>query len=582
MEIIPNLKNVIMTRILVSGFSFLILLVSCISQKNMSKKINRNVLPDNEGKIYYRDLQNKIEIKYFGDYTFKTFTKKELKNISEQLSLHFSHKDTALFLASTVIPPFYKSTVIKLSAKPHQIIKNLKTGLNRNGSQFIYLDTINILRNKFVFLFWGNYDTSFPDSASLNLTEKNGIALIEINEIRKSISIPQKNFFNDISSLAYNSLSNGEQNSLNYLAPILRLSSYQNKNLNQAEQNYLFQLLSTYQSFFGNADSAIYYYSKAFNKKFIQLNLPDSDFTPAKEIVLTAAKESQILLINEAHTDIRNRYFIRHILPDLYESGYRVLAVEALSQKDTLINTRKYPVIETGFYTKEPVFASLLTKALSIGFTLSAYDCFPDCKDCVQSDSYCCINRREECQATNISKIINDNRKSKIIIFGGHDHIYKGTPLEGFKTMAMYLSEKGYRFTSIDQVKGNYYFLSKTETNYLSVVDTTKLPKSFTNYKADVYIVPPYPFTKNKSANYKKTYTINLNSIIPPEKRKARLYIKVFHSTDSMLPKAIPIFISEIKQNEKKLNLPLDKGEYLIQISSASKTISERRINVTN
>jgi hypothetical protein len=41
----------------------------------MSRDINRNVFPDVEGKIYYRDLKNAVELRYFGDYSFSSFTK---------------------------------------------------------------------------------------------------------------------------------------------------------------------------------------------------------------------------------------------------------------------------------------------------------------------------------------------------------------------------------------------------------------------------------------------------------------------------------------------------------------------------
>jgi len=578
---IQNQKNVTMTRILVSGFSILLILLSCTSGKKMSKSINKNVFPDAEGKIYYRDYKNAVEIKYFGDYTFSSFSKKQAKELSKKWGVDFSTKDSILFLASTNISPYYKSAVIRLSSISSNIFKSSSKGMNVKDSDFLFIDTATLSQNKFAFLFWGNYLTSYPDTTNISLAEKKALAQIEIDEIRKTITQPQKLFFNDISTTAYNSLSSSnKKNELNYLAPIVRLSAFLNKNLNHDEENYLYQLLSTYQSFFGNTDSAFFYYNKAFNKKFVELNLADTNVVSAKEKILTLAKTNQIILINEAHSDVRNRNFLRLLLPDLYALDYKILAAEAVSQNDSLLNTRKYSVSETGFYTKEPVFASLINTALATGFTVLGYDYFPDCANCGTSDSYCCVNRREEGQANNISKIIAENPSKKIIVLGGHDHIYKAVPQKGFKTMAMFLAEKGVPFASIDQVKGNYYFLPDIANDYLSVNDTALLPKSFTNYNADAYIIPPYPFAKKLTSSANNGIAINLNRAFPESKKKKRYYLKVFHITDTLQAGSIPVFVSEVKPSAKKIKLPLAKGRYVIQVLSVSKLISEQKVNV--
>lgn len=546
----------------------------------MAKRVNKNVFPDAEGKIYYRDYKNFVEARFFGDYVFGNFRKKERKRLTKVWDLPISEKDTFLFFASTTIPPFYKAAILKLSVNNSNLFSDIKLGLNKQNSNFLYVDSINIRSEKYAFLFWGNYKSSYPDTPNVAISLKEEVALIEAKEIQKSIKVPQKLFFNDISSLAFNSLTSNKSNSLNYLSPVIRLTEFQNKNLNHDEENYLFQLLSTYQSFLGNSDSAIFYYNKAFNKKFIKLDLKDTALLSAKEKILQLANKNKIILINEAHTDIRNRNLLSLLLPDLYALGYKILAAEAVSQNDSLLNVRKYPVSETGFYTKEPVFASLIENALSNGMTVLGYDYFPDCSGCNTADTYCCVNKREEGQADNLSKIINSNPNTKIIIFGGHDHIYKATPQKGFKTMAMFLAEKGYSFASIDQVKGNYYFLPNATEGYISVNDTTLLPKTFTNYKADAYIIPPYPYSKTQLKSAKDGITITLTNPVPESKTNKRFYLKVFHIADTLKAGIIPVFTSEIKSGSKKVKLPLNKGKYLLQILSPSKVISEQKVNI--
>lgn len=545
----------------------------------MTKGINRNVVQDSDGYVYYRDFKNLIEARFLGDNGFEYFSKKEKHKLEKTWGQLFSKKDTFLFLASTEIEPFYKSAIIKLSDKGNKVLPDIKVGLNKKNFNFLYFDSLKILAEKYAFIFWGNYITSYPDNPMIE-SEKDSWILLEAQETQKTIKSPQKIFDNDISNLAFNSLTSSNSESINYLAPVIMLSYFQNKNLHQHEENYLFQLLSTYHSFLGNIDSATLYYNKAFNKKLIELNLKDTTLVSAKEKILRLAKENKIILINEAHTDIRNRKFLRLLLPDLYALGYKILAAEAVDQNDSLLNIRKYPVSETGFYTKEPVFASLIDNALSIGITVLGYDYFPDCSGCEISDSYCCTNKREEGQAKNISKIIDENQTAKILVFGGHDHIYKAVPQKGFKTMAMYLTEKGYTFASIDQVKGNDYFLPEASKSYNSVNDTALLPKSFTNYKADAYIIPPYPNSKKQSALAKDGVTILLSKPLMNNIPYKRYYLKVFNLTDTLKAGAIPIFTSEVKSGSKKVTLPLNKGEYLLQILSLTKIISQQTINV--
>jgi hypothetical protein len=58
-----------------------------------------------------------------------------------------------------------------------------------------------------------------------------------------------------------------------------------------------------------------------------------------KEYIINRSKNERIIIINEAHHNIRHRVFTTSLLQGLYDNGYRFLGLEALS--DTLINNQK-------------------------------------------------------------------------------------------------------------------------------------------------------------------------------------------------------------------------------------------------
>ena len=58
----------------------------------------------------------------------------------------------------------------------------------------------------------------------------------------------------------------------------------------------------------------------------------------------------------KAHHVPRDRAFLLTLLRGLYERGFRYFAAETLNPKDTGLQARGYPTLQTGYYTREPVF----------------------------------------------------------------------------------------------------------------------------------------------------------------------------------------------------------------------------------
>ena len=162
------------------------------------------------------------------------------------------------------------------------------------------------------------------------------------------------------------------------------------------------------------------------------------EFSPvnARDYIIERSKNEQIIIINEAHTYPSHRTFTHSLLQGLYDNGYRYLGLEALF--DTVINERKYPIIESGYYTKEPEFGNLIYTALNIGFKLFGYEATGGENG----------KEREIAQARNIIRFIDQNPHGKLLIHCGHDHVIEGMPSSRAweKAMAGRLKE----YTQID------------------------------------------------------------------------------------------------------------------------------------
>jgi hypothetical protein len=290
----------------------------------------------------------------------------------------------------------------------------------------------------------------------------------------------------------------------------------------------------------------------------------------AKEYIINRSKIEKIIIINEAHHNIRHRVFTTFLLQGLYDNGYRFFGLEALS--DTLINKRKFPILESGYYTKEPQMANLLKEAIKIGFILFQYEV----KDGLNGKN------REIGQAENIAKLVKENPNSKFLIHCGWDHVNEGTPgnKSWEKAMAGRLKEKTNidPFT-IDQVayseKGDIKFI--TPYNLLTnsekpIIMLNENGKTFNgseiNDQTDCRIIHPLTKFINNRPDWllmngkRKTYSISISKI-------SEYPILVFaYRKNEYEQNGIPADLIEIINEQDKTNLILEKGIYKIIIKN--------------
>ena len=197
----------------------------------------------------------------------------------------------------------------------------------------------------------------------------------------------------------------------------IRIDSLENQFLKANLKDSYIQTISVFHSFFGNYKKSI---DKMSERGFMSSSVSlDSNvfnkYTPyAASIVMDSiAKNNRIVIFNESHHTPIHRVVTSSFLETFYNQGFRYLAVEGLSIKDSLINQRKFPVKNlTGYYINEPTYGDLVRNALKTGFTLVSYD-FNSLD----------MKEREKGQANNLmDKVFKPFPDAKLLIHCGFSH----------------------------------------------------------------------------------------------------------------------------------------------------------------
>ncbi|MEL6944736.1 MAG: hypothetical protein AAFO82_18930, partial [Bacteroidota bacterium] len=132
-----------------------------------------------------------------------------------------------------------------------------------------------------------------------------------------------------------------------------------------------------------------------------------------------------------------------------YAQGYRHLGMESYftnNRLDSLLAINKQPMLQSGYYIKEPQFGNIVRQAYRIGYNVFGYE----------SEGHSNGKEREIGQANNINKYIEENPEGKVLLHCGFAHGAEGEYGGSWeRTMAARLTE----FTGIDP-------LTITQTKY--------------------------------------------------------------------------------------------------------------------
>lgn len=274
----------------------------------------------------------------------------------------------------------------------------------------------------------------------------------------------------------------------NYLKPLdtlLSLHSTMGKDARMRPR--FFNELATYSSFIGNYHNALRYYDSAGFREQVPASPsgPDafSGYRPvnARQTIIRMAASKQVTIINEAHHVPYHRLFTKSLLQELYNAGYRYLALETLGSFDDELNNRKYPVAKDGYYSLEPLYADMIRTALRIGYRLVSYEFSGSCTG--RED---CIMKREQHQAEQLHHVLQKDPAAKMLVHVGYSHL-REAPLNGIEWMAARFR----KLSGIDPLTINQEFMRETfnpalqHPAYNTAMELFKLQEPSVFVKAD-------------------------------------------------------------------------------------------------
>lgn len=484
-----------------------------------------------------------ISATFLGDMFFEDNISKNIKHIRKTVNNDNFFKDKVIIAYSkTITSPNYETILFYTTKKD-----NFKDGLIKNDTlnNAVFYKKSN--ENKSVYLFL----------KSIN-SKSNKTILADGNVILNSITLDNL----ELEKTTYFDVFNGVKDLDNYLIAIDKLQKAPLQQNNEQRFNQ-FQFSATINSFITNNkvyDSLI----KKNEKRNKDIYQPYIDSLLSKknnynknsgiDQIIDLIKEEKVVMLNENHWYPKHRILALQLLSKLKENGFKYLAIEAIfPKKDSILNNRGFPTLDTGYYTREPYFAHLIRMANKMNFQIIEYDNMEGIVD------------RELAQATSIKKIIDNDKTAKVFVYAGIDHILESNSSK--KRMAEYFKE----LSGVNPLTFNQTKVFANTINEITVLPSSSL-NGFNNLKSNVdyyiinnitpsleYIYPNQEFKK-----------CNLKIRKFKKHQKERILIKIYYENEykTVRSNAIPIIIYNLKLLSNEINIDLPKGEYYIKILS--------------
>ena len=148
----------------------------------------------------------------------------------------------------------------------------------------------------------------------------------------------------------------------------------------------------------------------------------------ALDTVTEAAREAQIVIVNEAHDQPFHRHVIEQIGLAL-SAEFDVFAAETFNYL-RLMGEREPGAL--GWYDNEPVFARQVAALDEAGYRFVAYEIRAHQRDPVLEDRAERIALREEAQANNlIAEVLEDDPDARILVHVGYSHVLEAPQPRG-------------------------------------------------------------------------------------------------------------------------------------------------------
>ncbi len=140
------------------------------------------------------------------------------------------------------------------------------------------------------------------------------------------------------------------------------------------------------------------------------------------DAAIAAAREAQIVIINEAHNQPRHRWTIAQLGGALSDQ-FTVFAAETFNHVRLTMRPASGPL---GWYDREPVFARQVNALRERGYRFAAYEIRLGQRDSSVTDPIERIAMRQEAQAENlIADVLEEEPDARLLIHVGHSHVFE-------------------------------------------------------------------------------------------------------------------------------------------------------------
>lgn len=202
-----------------------------------------------------------------------------------------------------------------------------------------------------------------------------------------------------------------------------QLKVHENEFAKDAEMFNASDLLSQARAFVGDTTGAISIFEWMSKKNYgptkdisNELNaIKDANAEDAILSIVRAAKDRQIVVLNESHHVPMHRAFASLLAKELRKIGYEYLACEALNETNSYPFSKGELKTSDGYYINEPVYANFIRDAIRDNWKFVSYDINDPKRFLKEGKQY-----RKSLGAQNISdRILRENPNAKIFMLVG-------------------------------------------------------------------------------------------------------------------------------------------------------------------
>lgn len=529
------------------GFNICVIFLTLISC-NEWKKSQVSVTKD--WYSYVKIPQRQFFARYYGDYVFsQTPTKEDKKFAKRSLKTILGHKGKIIYIAQTIVPPFYKEYLIQLT---HSVPNKVFDSLNLDGEKFLFY-TFAYKKKNYVLI-------HFPNSHRVSYEPvENATFIQEFKDIYNSIyigkgfdeQIQMPDFFQEADSAFFST-----RFLPNYLAPIELLNKLSSiyGGVDAKADWALLQAKLTYNSFLmqGNKE----YQALLKNWREETGSVDEKTFRTDTTLLqidvhslLDSCKEKQVVFINENHFMPKHRYLIYLLLDSLKAYGFTKIAIEDYRplQTDSYV-----PSQQDGYYVREPIMGEILRKAKRLGMDIISYD------------SITASNREEVSAQRLVEKTIQKNKAQKLVVLCGISHLSEVTNT-GKKWMAYYFKS----YSGIDP-----YTIDQTSyENYASLTHPHSLfIKKSNRANANLFIINNLNPFEDDTLSTNLLDNARISNFLKTNTKKKKNYAVLMYDknewkADSLNSVPIRTFYLEYSCGSSDAKVGLKTGSYVLVVS---------------